>query len=418
MAKPRFVELAEVTAHLQPGTNVFVPGMSGESQPFYEQLERNPAHAQGITFVGVHYPGLNRDYLALHPTTRFRGYFMSPPLRKGLAAGRVDLMPLDYVVAQQELASTVPIDTVVVQVSPPDARGSCSLGLCYDFAPLVWERARQRIAHINPRLPRTRGSFAVALQDCHIAFEAESDVPTLPSEPADAVSEQIAAHVASLVPDGATVQFGVGKLQTAIVNALESHQRLRIHSGMVTPAVLGLLKSGAIASEGAIDTGVALGDADFYAQLHDHDAFFFRPVSETHDLQRIAQQPTFCAINSALQVDLFGQVQADHLNGRLMAGVGGLPVFCTGAQLSPGGRSIIALPSTTGDGRISRITVDQRFGLIALRRHEADFVVTEHGVASLRGLSIHQRARALIAIAAPEFRETLAAGWHAIEREL
>lgn len=410
--------LSTVASQLRPGMTVFVPGMSGESLPFFEELQRSSAHAEGVTFVGAHYPGLNRDYLSLHPSARFRGYFMTPPLRKGLAEGRVEFMPLDYPGVLSDIESGVRIDAVIVQVSPPDTAGVCSLGASYDFVPAVWSKARLRIAHINSRLPRTRGSFAIRLQDCTLAFEADSDLPTLASEPVDAISERIAANVASLVPEGATLQFGIGRLQTAILSALKAHRGLRVYSGMVTPAVMTLLQTGAVASEGAIDTGVALGDASFYAQLNDHPAFHFRPVSETHDVRRLAPLPNFCAINSGLDVDLFGQVQADHLDGRLIAGVGGLPAFCSGAHLSSGGRSIIALPSTAGNGRTSRITAGRRASLVALRRHEADYVVTEHGVAALRSRSITERARALIAIAAPEFRESLAAEWHEIERSL
>lgn len=412
-----FCSVADIAARLRPGMTVFVPGMSGESLPFYDELQRNPACAESVTFIGAHYPGLNRDYLALHPTARFRGYFMSPPLRKGLADGRVDLMPLDYCGVLHDLQAAQ-IDVVIAQVAPPDETGTCSLGASYDFVPGIWSRARLRIAHVNPRLPRTRGSFAVRAQDCDLAFEATSDLPTLASEPVDAVSERIAAHVAGLIADGATLQFGIGRLQGAILSALKQHRGLRVYSGMVTPAVLELLQAGAIASEGAIDTGVALGDSAFYEQLNEHPAFYFRPVGETHDVRRLAGIPNFCAINSALEVDLFGQVQADHLSGRLVAGVGGLPAFCSGAHLSAGGRSIIALPATVGHGRTSRITAGKLPSLVALRRHEADYVVTEHGVAALRTLSVNDRARALISIAAPEFRESLAAEWHSIERGL
>ncbi|MET0656702.1 MAG: acetyl-CoA hydrolase/transferase C-terminal domain-containing protein [Steroidobacteraceae bacterium] len=418
MSATHIDSISTVASRLRPGMTVFVPGMSGESVPFFEALQRSPAHAEGVTFVGIHYPGLNRDYLSLHASARFRGYFMTPPLRKGLAEGRVDLMPLDYPGVLSDLESGVRIDAVIVQVSPPDTAGLCSLGASYDFAPSVWSTAHLRIAHINPRLPRTRGSCAIRLQDCTHAFEADSDLPTLAREPVDATSERIAANVASLVPDGATLQFGIGRLQTAILSALKTHRGLRVYSGMVTPGVLTLLEAGALASVPAVETGVALGDASFYAQLHEHPAFYFRPVSETHDVRRLAALPTFCAINSGLDVDLFGQVQADHLDGRLIAGVGGLPAYCSGARLSSGGRSIIALPSTAAGGRTSRITAGKRTSLVALRRHEADYVVTEHGVATLRSRSITERARALIAIAAPEFRESLAAEWHEIQRSL
>jgi acyl-CoA hydrolase len=187
---------------------------------------------------------------------------------------------------------------------------------------------------------------------------------------------------------------------------------------MVTAPVAKLVDAGVIAAQGAIDAGVALGDSAFYERIAKDSAFFFRPVSETHDVRRLAAIDNFCAINSAVEVDLFGQVNADSLGGKLLAGVGGLPAFAAGALLSPAGRSIIALPAATDDGRHSRIVAAFNRGLVALPRHAADFIVTEHGIAALRGLGIHQRAEALIAIAAPAFRAQLAAEWAEIARRL
>jgi acyl-CoA hydrolase len=188
---------------------------------------------------------------------------------------------------------------------------------------------------------------------------------------------------------------------------------------MVSSGILQLLDQGAIEGPRTIECGVALGDTDFYARLNDDPTFYFRPVRETHDVRRISAIPNFCAINSALEVDLLGQVNVDCLNGRLIAGVGGLPAFSMGARLSPGGRSIIVLPASSDAGSTSRIVcqLDGR-SLTALPRAEADYVVTEHGIAALRGLSIHQRAQALISVAAPQFREPLEREWHERARDL
>jgi acyl-CoA hydrolase len=409
----RVSPVTEALAPLRPGMTVFVPGMSGESLPFYEQLQGDPTRAEGLTFVGVHFPGINRtDYLGLNSSVRQRAYFMSPAVRAGIAAGRADLISLDYPGIVRDLEENVPVDAVVAQVSPPDAQWLCSLGASYDFLPSVWRKASLRIAHVNPRLPRTRGSFSVHWDDCQFAFEQEAEIPVLSAEAPDAALLSHAALVADLVSNGATVQFGVGRLQAAILHSLADHHRLRVYSGMISTPVLQLLDAGVIQGEGAIECGVALGDADFYARLDADPTFYFRPSRETHDIRRIAAIPNFCAINSALEVDLLGQVNVDCLNGRLIAGVGGLPAFSSGARLSPGGRSIIVLPATSDGGRTSRIVraLDGR-SLVALPRHETDYVVTEYGVAALRGRSLHERARALIAIAAPQFRESLAKAW-------
>jgi acyl-CoA hydrolase len=415
----RLSPVSAVLDHFRPGRTVFVPGISGESLALFDALRAEPQRADGVIFVGVHFSGINRtDYLGLHPNARQRAYFMSPSVRAGLASGRADLLPLDYPSIVRNL-DTSGIDVAVAQVSPPDAAGLCGLGVCYDFLPSVWANARLRVAHVNPRLPRTRGSWSIRASDCHVAFEADAPLPTLADEAPDEVSAHIAARVAALVDDGATLQFGVGRLQSAILRSLADHRRLRIHSGMVSAPVIALLDAGAIGGEAAIETGVALGPESFYARLECDPTFYFRPVRETHDVRRIAQIPRFCAINSAIEVDLFGQVTVDCLDGRWVAGVGGLPAFAAGAQLSPGGRSVVVLPSTGNKGAVSRIVAAASApSLIALPRHLGDILVTEHGVANLRDLGVSGRARALIDIAAPQFREGLAARWRQIEAGL
>lgn len=412
--------LPEVLAELRPGMNVFVPGMSGESLALYEALKATPEAANGVRFLGVTFPGINRsDYLGLHPRARQRGYFMQPGLRPGLADGRAELVPLDYPGIYRDLSAREDVDIAFAQVSPPDENGMCSFGVACDFQPAVWQRARRRIAHINPRMPRTRGVFQVRHKDIDIVFEQDH---ALLAYDGGTPNEAMRAHaqlVASLVRDGDTLEFGVGKLQAGILSALRTHRRLKVWSGMVSPPVLELLDSGAIAGAQTINLGIALGDAALYERCARDEAFYFRPVSQTHDVPTLAAIPNYCAINSGVEVDLFGQVNADSLNGKLLAGVGGLPAFAAGAMLSPGGRSIVALPSATDDGRFSRVVA--KLGeprVCALPRHAADYVVTEHGIAALRGLSLHERAAALIAVAAPAFRDSLGAAWAEITRRL
>lgn len=420
MSRPQRLEVAEVAGSLRPGMTVFVPGLSGESLAFHEALRAAPEQAAGVCFTGLHFPGINRsDYLGLHPLARQRGYVMQPGLRAGLLDGRAELLTLDYPAIWRDLSARAgDIDLAIAQVSPPDADGRCSLGPCGDFLPAVWAQAKRRVLHINPNVPRTRGSFAIRLAEADAWFEADSPLLAWDAGQPGEDIERHAALVASLVRDGDTLEFGIGKLPGAILAALRGHRRLRIWSGLVTDALTPLIEAGAIAGPDAIDAGVALGDAAYYARLHEHDSYRFRPVAETHDLRRIAAIDHFCAINSAVEVDLFGQVNADSLNGRLLAGVGGLPAFVAGAQLSNGGRSIVALPAATDDGRHSRIVARFNQGLVALPRHCADFVVTEHGIAALRGRDVRGRAAALIAIAAPQFRDALAADWDAILRRL
>jgi len=416
----RKLDVSAVVAGLAPGMTVFVPGLSGESLAFHEALQAAPDKAAGVTFTGLHFPGINRsDYLGLHPDARQRAYVMTPGLRAGLVDGRAELLTLDYPGIYRDLAARAgEVDLAIAQVSPPDREGRCSFGPSSDFHPAIWARARRRVLHVNPQVPRTRGAFSVRLDGADAYFEAGSPLVQYDAGASSPAIAQHAARVASLVRDGDTLEFGVGKLPGAILAALVHHRGLRIWSGMVTDAVSTLLDAGAIAARGAIDAGVALGNAAYYARLERDDSYYFRPVSQTHDVRRLAALNQFCAINSAVEVDLFGQVNADSLNGRLMAGVGGLPAFVAGAQLSNEGRSIVALPAATDDGRHSRIVARFNNGLVALPRHAADYVVTEHGIAELRGRDLRGRAEALIAVAAPAFRTQLAADWDAILRKL
>jgi acyl-CoA hydrolase len=403
---------SQALSRLRPGNTVFVPGVSGESLPFFDALRSEPERASGLTFVGVHFPGINRsDYLALHPSVRQRAYFMTPAIRKGLQSDRADWMPLDYPGIVRDLEENVTVDVAVAQVSTPDADGRCSLGASCDFLPSVWQRARLRIAHINPSLPRTQGSFAVQAGDCHLGFEYASPIPMLTADAADEPAQRQARLVAGLVRDGDTLQFGVGKLQAAVLHSLTNHRGLKVYSGMASSPVTQLIDSGTIRGRGAIEIGVALGDEAFYQRVGADETFFFRPVRETHDVRRIATIDNFCAINSALSVDLFGQVNAESIEGRWVAGAGGLPAFSAGARLSAGGRSIIALAATADGGKVSRIHAAMGPGCVTIPRHEADYVVTEYGIADLRGRSLQDRAQALIRIAAPAFQPELSARW-------
>lgn len=409
---PAVLSVEQVVDGLRPGMTVFIAGMSGESTALYQALQARPDKAAGVRFVGALFPGINRsDYLGLAPDTRQRAYFMLPGLRRGLADGRAELLPLDYPGIWRDLTRLAPVDLAIIQLSPPDAQGLCSPGVSCDFQPAVFARARRRIAHINPLMPRTYGGFTVPYAELHAVFEAGQELITYDAGTPGPEQQAHARLVASLVRDGDTLEFGVGKLQAAILAALDGHRDLRVWSGMASAPVLPLLDRGVIRGAGAVTLGVALGDAAFYDRVGRDESFNFQPVDRTHAVRNIAAIDSFCAINSAVEVDLFGQVNADTVAGRQVAGVGGLPAFVAGALLSESGRSIIALPSTTEDGR-SRIVAQLPQGaLAALPRQAADYVVTEQGIAALRGRSVQERARALIGIAAPQHREALEARW-------
>lgn len=404
---------------LQPGQRVFVSTLSTESALLHDELRADPERARGITFCGVQFPGIDRsDYLALHPEARQVAHFMSPAIRTGLAQGRVELLSLDYQGIVRQLRDEPPVDLAIAQLTPPDAEGFCSPGLAADFMPLVWPRAKRRVAHLNPRLPRTRGTFRVHVSELDVVVEA--DLPLLPFiDPAIGdIERRIGAQVAPLVHDGDTLQFGIGSVPAALAAALTAHRRLRFHGGMLPSALQTLWDAGAMDRDARITTGVVLGDAalhDFVAQLQ---PLWLTDVAHTHDVAALAAIPRLVAINTAVEVDLFGQVNSERAGGVIQAGAGGLPAFAQGALLSPGGRLLICLPATARRGELSRIVpaLDAR-ALCTLPRYLADAVITEHGVAELRGLSLDARAQALIAIAAPAHRTALSAAWDEIRRQ-
>lgn len=403
---------------LRPGQRVFVSTFSTESALLQSELAADPERASDVTFCGIQYPGLDKvDYLALHPKARQEAFFMSPAIRQALVQGRADLLSLDYLGIVRHLRDAPPHDVAIAQLTPPDADGWCSPGLASDFMPLVWSRAVRRVAHFNPRMPRTHGSFRVHVSELDFALECDSPLSTFAEPTMGAIEARIGEHVAALVRDGDTLQFGIGSVPVAVVSALVSHRRLRFHGGMVTTGVRALWDAGALDRDARITTGVVLGDAamqDFAGHL---EPLWMTDVTHTHDIATVAAIPRFIAINGAVEVDLFGQVNGERVNGAIQAGAGGLLAFAQGALASQGGRLLTCLGATARSGTMSRIVPvlgDQ--ALCTLPRHLVDTVVTEHGSAELRGLGLDARAQALIAIAAPEHRTALSAAWDELRR--
>jgi acyl-CoA hydrolase len=267
-----------------------------------------------------------------------------------------------------------------------------------------------RIAHINPALPRTHGHPGIPFAELTAFIEGEAPLPGSGDGPADPVAAKIAAHIARFVPDGATLQTGLGKIPGAALRTLAGRRGLRIHSGLIGDAVLDLEEAGALAEGAAITAGVAIGSERLYAAVGG-PAFAFRPVSHTHDAATIASIKSFIALNSAVEVDLFGQAYAELTPRGLLSGPGGASDFARGAKAG-GGLRIIALPASVGDGAISRVVPPGAgAGPASLGRADIDVIVTEHGAADLRGLGYEARAQALIAVAAPQRREQLSESW-------
>lgn len=422
---PQPLTATRLAEFLRPGRRVYWPGCAGQSLLFTQWLQEQPELADGVEFCGVWIPGVNRfDPSGLHLRARASTFFLSADLRAGWERGAIDYLPLHYTEIARHLATPARFDVLMLHLSPPDEQGLCSLGLAADFTPAVLRGISADtivLAHLNPNLPRTRGP-ALPLARINAWVEQAAPLLHVADEREDPVLDQVAAQVARLVCDGDTLQFGLGRLQSCVLGALRQHRRLRLHAGMVSDGLLQLIEAGALAAPSLalppVCTGVALGSEALYRAVARPELVRFESVDYTHAQATLAGQSNLVAINSALEIDLFGQVNSETLQGRQMSGVGGLVEFVRGARASPGGRAVIAATATAGRQRRSRIVPRLDSSLVAIARTDIDCVVTEHGCASLRQLGVDSRAQALIAIAAPEHRETLQAAWHNIRTSL
>ena len=408
---PVRLESGNLAGVLAPGGLTYVQGCSAESALWRDELARTPGAWGDMTFTGVFVPGLNRATYLNGENTRVRTFFMTPELHA--AGDRVEFLPLCYADILHHLRGAL-IGAALFKVTPPDASGWCSFGPVVDFLADIWPQIPVRIAQIDDRLPRTRGHLGIPFDHLTAVIEQSEGAISVSGERQDAVAGAIARNVANCIPDSATVQTGLGRIPGAVLHALRDHRDLRIHSGLIGDGVLALRDAGVLLGEAPITAGVAIGSAELYAAIGDCD-FQFRPVSHTHSAEVIAGLKSFVAINSALEVDLFGQAYSELTPLGLMSGPGGATDFARGARLA-GGLSIVALPSETR-GR-TRVVASNPGGLVSMSRFDIDLIVTEQGVADVRGKDHFKRAQALIAIAHPDHRESLARSWTEIAKRL
>lgn len=398
---------------IEPGSTLFVCGGMGHPAALVDELDRAPEATAGTRVVWTQPAGFDRSPPRA-PGATLEVFFASRQLSE--TAARVELVPTHYRRLVDHL-ETLEVDVALVQLAPPrdEEGGGCSYGLGVDFLPAVLERARRVIAQLNPALPSPPGAPTVELDRVDAWIEHTEAPPTLDLR-TDPVSTAIGEHVAALIDDGACVQTGIGAIPAAVLRALGGHRRLGCHSGVISDGIVDLHERGALDNSGKeIDTGLttagfALGGERLYRWVGECRELRLRPVSYTHDPAVLARLSNLVAVNSAIEVDLTGQVCADSIGLRFYSGVGGQMDFIRGAALAEEGRAIIALPSAAAGGTISRIaaTLAVGAGVVTSRAHVRT-VVTEYGVAELFGRSIRQRAGELIAIAHPDFRDELTA---------
>ncbi|HEY5107544.1 MAG TPA: acetyl-CoA hydrolase/transferase C-terminal domain-containing protein [Caulobacteraceae bacterium] len=406
-----------VLAELKPGLSIYIQGATGEPLALREIVAAAPDALAGRRLTGCFLPGINDfDYAALNPDVSLATFLLPPAMRASFEAGRVAVHPLPYSQIAAWFADGAAPDLAVLQVAPPNAQGLCSLGPCADFAPLVWPRARRKLAFINRQWPRARWGPSIPLAAIDTIIETDGPFITGAEAAPTPAHLAIAAHVADLIEDGASIQSGIGAAPAAIVAALTSRKRLVIRSGMVTEGYRALAAAGALAGDAAHVTGLAFGSEAFMRWAAEN--LTFADARVTHGAASLARTARLVAINSALEVDLFGQGNIEWRSGRLVSGLGGAPDFARAARHCVGGRAILALPATASGGKVSRIVARLSSPTVSIPRDDTDLVATEHGVADLRATDLDVRAHALIAIAAPEHRGRLADEWTAMRRNL
>jgi acyl-CoA hydrolase len=413
--RARAVSAAELVARVRDADRVFVHGAAATPTPLLDALAER-RELSDVRLYHLHLAGPCRFAEPEGPAgVRSYSLFTGAGLRSAVAEGRAEFVPvfLSDIPALFE-ARRIPLDIALVQLSPPDAHGNCTLGTSVDAALAAVEHARVVLAEINERMPRTHGHCVVPMS--RVTAFTLSDRPLHQAPPAERgpVEDQIAEHVAALVEDGATLQMGIGAIPDAVLARLGDKHHLGVHTEMFSDGLIPLIEGGVVTNRdkcvhrGRTVTAFVNGTQRLYDFVHDNAVVEFHPCDRTNDTALIRKNPKVTAINAALEVDLTGQVCADSIGHRIYSGIGGQMDFIRGAALSPGGKPIIALPSTAARGTLSRITAELKpgAGVVTTRGH-VHYVATEHGVVNLHGLGLRERADALIAIAHPDFRGEL-----------
>lgn len=412
----KYITGEEAVSIIKPGDRVFVHGGAATPHFLLQKLAERANTLWNVEVVSISLQGdaviADKKY---KDNFRINSLFVSQNVREAVNDGRGDYVP----VFLSEIPilfrkGILPIDVALVHVSPPDKHGYCSLGVSVDIAKTAVKAAKRVIAQVNPRMPRTLGDGQVHASEFYGMVEVNEELPEVVSKnSAGDIPARIGAHCAELIENGATLQMGIGSVPDAVLASLKDHRELGIHTEMFSDGVIPLIESGVITNEhkkkhrGKTVTSFLLGSRRLYDFVDDNPSIIALNINYVNDTAVIRTNPKVTAINSAIEIDITGQVCSDSIGTYHYSGVGGQMDFVRGASLSEGGKPIIALPSITRKGE-SRITpfLKQGAGVVTTRAH-AHYVVTEYGVAYLFGKNMRQRAKALIDIAHPNHRERL-----------
>jgi acyl-CoA hydrolase len=413
----KVVDAQEAVSKIMRGSRVFIGTGCGEPQHLIKAMVKDD-HLQDIMVYQMLSSTLSEFVDDESFTRRFslKLFFISQSMRKAAFEGKIDYIP-EYLSQIPRLFAShrIGLDVALVQVSPPDRFGYCSLGVSVDITRSAVEHAAVVIAQVNPKMPRTSGDSFVHVDEINwlVTYE-EPLVEVLPAVKDNEVSRRIGHYVSQLVDDGATLQIGFGHLPNALLKYLDGKKDLGIHTQLITDGLLPLFEKNVITNKkktllpGRVVTSLCMGSEKIYRYVDNNPAFYFRSSEFVNDPTVIARNDNLISISSALEVDLTGQVCSDSMGHLFYSGIGDQVDFLRGSSMSNGGFSIIALPSTAQNGAVSRIVAHLSEGAgVATTRVDVNFVVTEYGIAELKGKGIYQRVMELAQIAHPKFREEL-----------
>lgn len=414
--REKLVSADEAVSHIRSGQQIVFSHAAGESLVLSDALVRNRALFENVEIVHMvamgeaKYcePGMEKHF-------RHNSFFLGASTRKAAKEGRADVTPVYFSEVPELFRTTLPVDAVFLNLSPPDEHGYCSFGISVDYSKPAAMEAELVIAQINPSMPRTLGDSFIHISDIDYIVEADTPLIELPPAGISEVERAIGKNCASLIEDGDTLQLGIGAIPDAVLGFLKEKKDLGIHSEMISDGIVELYEGGVITNRrkslhaGKSIVTFLMGTRRLYDFADNNPAVELHPVDYVNDPYVIAQNERLVSVNSCVQVDLMGQVVSASVGRRQISGVGGQVDFVRGANMSRGGKSIMAMPSTAAEGRISKIVpVIGEGAAVTTSRYDADYIVTEYGAARLKGESLRNRAKKLIRIAHPDFRRMLA----------
>ncbi|MEA1962505.1 MAG: acetyl-CoA hydrolase/transferase C-terminal domain-containing protein [Bacillota bacterium] len=412
----RITSAQEAVKCIKSGDRVVLGHACGEPKMLPEAMVARASELKDVEVV--HMVAMGKGLYAqpeMEGHFRHNGLFIGGPTRKAVSEERADYTPCffsEIPVLFRE--NRLPVDVALVTVTPPDQHGFVSLGVSVDYTLQAIKSAKTVVAEVNPNMPRTTGDSYIKVTEIDYFVPSELPITELQPPAIGEVEEQIGRHIATLIDDGATLQLGIGAIPDAVLKFLTNKHDLGIHSEMFSDGVMDLVEAGVVTCEkktlhpGKMIVTFLMGTKKLYKWVDENPMVEMYPVDYVNDPYVVMRNDKMVAINSALQVDALGQVAADTLGPVQFSGVGGQVDFVRGAARSKGGRAIIALPSTAAKGKVSRIVPTLDHGAsVTTSRNDIDYVVTEYGIAALRGKTVRQRMEALVNIAHPDFRDEI-----------